>query len=527
MSFVGKLLPYQPEAVEKMCSRGKMLVAYDLGLGKTVLTIAAIEQLMDERKITEPGLVICLSSLKYQWEASIKKFTNGSKPIVIDGNAEQRKKQYERAFKWKTTGIDYIIMNYEQVVNDWEYVSKLPRGFVVLDEATAIKSFRSKRAKAAKKLATCEYRFALTGTPVENGKPEELFSIMQFVDDSVLGRFDKFDMTFIVRNAWGGVDRYRNLPTLHERMKEASVRKSQKDPDVAPFLPDTIHKDPVYVMMDRKTAKLYKRISDDLLMDLDNAQTLFGSSFNVMAHYGFEKSWGGPADELRGQVMSKLGALKMITCSPDLLKISANKFHSGNGEGSAYAAQLDEEELLDGLPNSKLETFVRYAKDFLEQDEKNKLVVFCSYVDMVDIIADRLGRDITVTYTGQLDAKTKEKHKNALNNDPTVRVIVSSDAGGYGVDLPAANMLINYDLPWSSGLATQRNGRIRRASSEWSTIVIQDFLVANSVEVRQFEALQQKNAIAAAVIDGEGINDKGGVDLTIGTLRGFLLDTSV
>jgi len=527
MSFVGKLLPYQPEAVDKMCERGKMLVAYDLGLGKTVLTIAAIEQLMDERKVTEPGLVICLSSLKYQWEASIKKFTNGSKPIVIDGNAEQRKKQYERAFKWRTTGIDYVIMNYEQVVNDWEYVSKLPRGFIVLDEATAIKSFRSKRAKATKKLATCEYRFALTGTPVENGKPEELFSIMQFVDDSVLGRFDKFDMTFIVRNAWGGVDRYRNLPTLHERMKEASVRKSQKDPDVAPFLPDTIHKDPIYVMMDRKTASLYKRISDDLLLDLDNAQTLFGSLFNVMAHYGFEKSWGGPADELRGQVMSKIGALKMLTCSPDLLKISAKKFQAGNGEGSAYAAQLDDEELLEKLPNSKLDTFVSYVKDFLEQDEKNKLVVFCSYVDMVDIIADRIGRNITVTYTGQLDAKTKEKHKNALNNDPTVRVFVSSDAGGYGVDLPAANMLINYDLPWSSGLATQRNGRIRRASSEWKTIVIQDFLVNNSVEVRQFQALQQKNAIASAVIDGEGINDKGGVDLTIGTLRGFLLDTSV
>ena len=527
MTFVGTLLPYQPEAVDKMCDRGKMLVAYDLGLGKTVLTIAAIEKLMDEQKITEPGLVICLSSLKYQWAASIKKFTNGSSPLVIDGNAEQRKKQYERAFKWRSTGIDYVIMNYEQVVNDWEYVSKLPRGFIVLDEATAIKSFKSKRAKATKKLATCEYRFALTGTPIENGKPEELYSIMQFVDDQVLGNFAKFDATFIVRNAWGGVDRYRNLPTLHERMKEASVRKSQKDADVAPFLPETIHKDPIYVNMDRKSAKLYKRISDDLILDLDNAQTLFGSSFNILAHYGVEKSWGGPADELRGQVMSKIGALRMLTCSPALLKTSAAKFRAGNGEGSAYANELDQEGLLEGMPDSKLEAFVAYAKDFLDQNEANKLVVFCSYVDMVDIIVQRLGSDRAVPYTGQLDAKTKEAHKDALNNDPSIRVIVSSDAGGYGVDLPAANMLINYDLPWSSGLAIQRNGRIRRASSEWKTIVIQDILTAGSIEVRQYEALQQKNAIASAVIDGEGINANGGVDLTIGSLRGFLLDTSV
>lgn len=527
MSFTGTLLPYQPEAVDKMCNRGKMLVAYDLGLGKTVLTIAAIERLMDERKITEPGLVICLSSLKYQWAGQIKKFTNGSTPLVIDGTPEQRKRQYERAMKWRTTGVDYIIMNYEQVVNDWKYVSQLPRGFMVLDEATAIKSFTSKRAKAVKKLATCDYRFALTGTPVENGKPEELFSIMQFVDADVLGRFDKFDATFIVRNNWGWVERYRNLPLLHETLKEAAVRKAQKDPDVAPFLPETIHEDPIYVNLDRKSAKLYQRIKDDLLIDLDNAQTLFGDSFNIMAHYGVEKSWGGPADELRGQVMAKIGCLKMLTCSPELLRVSAAKFREANGHGSSYANDLEQEGLLDGLPSTKLETFCGYAKDFLQQNEQNKLVVFCTYVDMVDIIANRLGRDICRTYTGQIDAKTKEKHKLEFNTDPSVRVLISSDAGGYGVDLPAANMLINYDLPWSSGLATQRNGRIRRASSEWKTIVIQDILVNGSVEVRQFEALQQKNAIASAVLDGEGINEKGGVDLTLGSLKSYLMDTSV
>lgn len=527
MAFVGELLPYQPEAVDRMCERGKMLVAYDLGLGKTVLTIAALERLMDEGKITEPGLIICLSSLKYQWASQIKKFTNGSTPLVIDGTPEQRKRQYQRAMNWSYTKIDYVILNYEQVVNDWDFVRKLPRGFVVLDEATAIKSFKSKRSKYTKKLVDTPYRFALTGTPVENGKPEELFSIMQFVDDKVLGRFDKFDMTFIVRNSWGAVDRYRNLPLLHERLKEACVRKAQKDPDVAPFLPTTIHNDPILVTLDRKTSKVYDRIVQDLLFDLDNAQTLFGSTFNIMAHYGYEKQWGGQADELRGQIMSKVGCLKMLMCSPELVRTSAKKFNLANGEGSAYANQLDSEGLLEGLPNTKLDVFTAYVKDFLEQSDTNKLVVFCSYVEMVDIIADKIGRDKCRTYTGQLDSKTKEKHKLEFNTSPNIRVLVSSDAGGYGVDLPAANLLVNYDLPWSSGLATQRNGRIRRASSEWPTIVIQDILISGSIEVRQHEALQQKNAVAAAVVDGEGINDKGGVDLTIGSLRGFLGSSSV
>jgi hypothetical protein len=90
------------------------------------------------------------------------------------------------------------------------------------------------------------------------------------------------------------------------------------------------------------------------------------------------------------------------------------------------------------------------------------------------------------------------------------------------VDLPAANLLINFDLPWSSGAATQRNGRIKRASSTWPSIVIQDLIVQGSIEERQYEALQQKNALASAVVDGEGIDDKGGIPMTVGSLKSFL-----
>lgn len=527
MSFTGTLLPYQVEAVDRMCEQGSMLVAYDLGLGKTVLTIAAIERLMDENKIHEPGLVICLSSLKYQWANSITKFSD-SNSLVIDGTPKQRQAQYEKAMDWENSKVDYIIMNYEQVVNDWAFINRLPRGFVVLDEATAIKSFRSKRAKQVKRLANAPFKFALTGTPIENGKPEELYSIMQFVDQKVLGRFDIFDSTFIVRNTWGGVDRYRNLPTLHTKMKEASVRKSQKDPDVAPYLPDSIHKEPILVYFDRKSAKLYKKIVDDLIQELDNAKELFSGSFNMLTHYGYANKTESRADQMRGSIMSKVGCLKMLCSHPDLIKLSAKKFQELGDAGSEYAYSLQLEGLLDGVNASpKLEGLIEYVQDFLAQRPDNKVVIFATYIDMVEMIKDRLGVDICRTYTGQLDAKSKEDNKVEFNTNPDVRVLISSDAGGYGVDLPAANLLVNYDMPWSSGLATQRNGRIKRASSTWETIVIQDFLVSGSIEVRQHEALQQKNSIANAVMDGEGIDDKGGVDLTLGTLKSFIQKTSV
>jgi SNF2 family DNA or RNA helicase len=529
MTFHGTLLPYQPEAVDRMCERKKMLVAYDLGLGKTVLTIAAVERLMDSGEITEPGLIICLSSLKYQWANQIGKFTNAtSKSLVIDGTPAKRAEQYETAYDWRNSKVDYVILNYEQIVNDWDKVKKLPRGFVVLDEATAIKSFRSKRSKYTKRLSNAPFKFALTGTPIENGKPEELYSIMQFVDSDVLGKFEYFDKTFIVRNTWGGVERYINLPTLHQVMKEAAVRKAQKDADVAPYLPESIHKDPIKVVFDRKSAKLYERIRKDLLQDLDDAQAMFGGSFNILAHYGMESFRNGPEDEMRGKIMSKIGCLKMLCSHPDLLRTSAKKYLSLNGEGSAYANDLVISGALDNLHSStKLDTLIEYVKDFLDQNEENKVVIFATYVDMLDKISEALGKDQCRLYSGKIDAKTKEKNKVDFNTLKEIRVLVSSDAGGYGVDLPASNLLINYDLPWSSGSAIQRNGRIVRASSTWKTIVIQDLIVNGSIEERQYDALQQKSSVAFAIIDGVGIDDKGGVPLTVGSLKTFLTMSSV
>jgi SNF2 family DNA or RNA helicase len=147
---------------------------------------------------------------------------------------------------------------------------------------------------------------------------------------------------------------------------------------------------------------------------------------------------------------------------------------------------------------------------------------------MVDIIRHALIMDWgSAPYTGEMNAKAKEDSKLKFQTQPGTRILVSSDAGGYGVDLPQANLLINYDLPWNAGLAVQRNGRIRRASSTWKTIVVQDFLMEGSIEERQHAMLAQKLAVAGAVLDGEGINSEGGVALTAGSLRAFLQNITV
>ena len=511
--FKGTLKPYQVDAVKKMVDKKQILVAYEMGLGKTPMTIAAIEALSP--KLT---LVICLASLKYQWQKEIHKFSD-KKAIVIDGTAAQRTEQYRQMFEH-----DYVIMNYEQVVNDWDAIKNINFDAMVCDEATAIKGFRAKRAKRVKDLAKkVAIRFALTGTPIENGKPEEIYSIMQFVNPTVLGRFDIFDKTFIVRNYFGGVQRYRNLPTLHNTLMRHTVRKSQKDDDVKPYLPDAVYREPLIVKLDAKSQKLYNIIAADLLELLIEAKDLFGNSFSLAAHYGqsFDKS--DPMNEMRGQIMSRISALRMLCSNPQSLITSAANFEKQTGKGSAYIHSLLEH--LDGLnKNNKLDAAVDYLKEHLAIDPSYKAVVFSSYLQSVDEIIERLAPAgiIAVKYTGEMNAKQKEEAKVRFQTGDRVRVLVSSDAGGYGVDLPQANLLINYDQPWSSGLSVQRNGRINRTSSDWTTITIQDILVKDSIEQRQYDMLKQKGNVAGAILDGANINSKGGVDLTVGSLIDFI-----
>jgi SNF2 family DNA or RNA helicase len=516
--FKGTLKPYQVEAVDKMVDKKTILVAYEMGLGKTPMTIAAIEKLREQEHVNQTVLVLCLASLKYQWKKEVEKFTDKT-ALVIDGTVSQRHKLYDQSESY-----DYIVMNYEQVVNDWEILKAKQFAAVICDEATAIKGFKAKRAKKVKTLAkSIGIRFALTGTPIENGRPEEIFSIMEFVAPRVLGRFDIFDQTFIVRNHFGGVQRYRNLPILNEKLTEWAVRKSQKDEDVKPYLPDAIYREPLIVKLDGASQKLYNYISTDLLNLLKEASETFGSSFNLAAHYGHAYDPGDPANQLRGEVMSRISALRMLCSSPDVLKSSYTNFDNQTGKGSAYVHSLGD--LLHGISKTpKLDSAIKYLEEHLEIDDSYKAVVFTSYLDSVGELVDRLNAKGygAVAYTGEMNALKKEDAKVKFQTRPHIRVLVSSDAGGYGVDLPQANLLLNYDQPWSAGLSVQRNGRINRTSSTWATITIQDILVKDSIEQRQWDMLKQKSSIAGAILDGTGINDKGGVDLTVGSLVRFI-----
>ena len=500
MTFNGTLYPYQDEALDVMVQRNALL-AYDMGTGKTPTTLAAIEDLRTVQPLN--ALILTPNSVKWQWAHEVAKFTDQD-CVVIDGTPAKRAKVYMDIADYPPP---YLVMTYGTFMRDFEYLPRID--VMVLDEATAIKGFKSQRSKRIKRFAKqVPIRFALTGTPIENGRLEELFSILEFVSPRVLGKFWDFEKEFIVRNSMGWIERYKNVDRFHRTISGVTLRRTHDDPAVAAYLPQVIKPDPIVVPFKTYSQRLYDRIEAEVLSDLDDmVDSMFTEETTL-------------SDRDRGALMSKITVLRMLADHPDVVRMSGLR-----SDGSKYARALLQDGQLDKPVregSAKLSAVTEYVTDFLDISEHNKAVVFCTYVDMLPLLSEALGSTQCVTFHGGLSDKERDAVKTRFQTDDKVRVFISSDAGGYGVDLPQANLLVNYDQPWQAGMAKQRNARIRRASSEWTNVVVQDFLTEGSIEERIWAMVNHKQAVAAAALDGTGITESGGVASTLDSLRTFL-----
>jgi SNF2 family DNA or RNA helicase len=489
-----------------------MMLCMVMGAGKTPTTIAALETLFERDEITR-ALLVVPASLKYQWLAEIKKFSS-SRAVVIDGPPKARETLWRAAIS-----CQYVVVNAEMLQNDVSYLDRIRIDAIVIDEATLIKSPAAKRSRFLKKIGKrSPYRFALTGQPIEN-RPEELFSIMEFVDPTILGRFDLFDRTFIVRDRWGKPTRYRNLNHLHESLSDVMYRKTRED--IQDQLPELITK-VVPVAFDVSGAKVYRMITADLLKKINEAIGKVGRGFDLWRHYN---SVGG---EAQGDIMSRMTVLRMLCDNPELVRESARLYNEDGDKGSAYADHIVQAGWLTAVPKSpKLDAAVEYIKGILEEDPANKVVVFSFFRQNLRILDETLSKFTTCTkFMGGMSSHDKEQSKKKFSEDPNTRVFLSSDAGGYGVDLPMANHLISYDLPWSAGKLDQRESRIIRLSSEFPHVTVTSFVMRGSIEERQYDMLQEKRLINRAFID-KGYDARGQYEITLGSLSDFMSSAEV
>jgi SNF2 family DNA or RNA helicase len=493
--FKGRLHPYQLEPVQRFTDRGSLLLAFGCGTGKTVIAIAAAEQLMTEGYVS-CCLVICPASLKYQWADKIKEFTT-SPVLVIDGDKSYRRDQYSRCLFYND--VSYIIVSYDSVLYDYEQLAKIRPDMVVCDEITAIKSFKAQRSKKIKKLfKDVPYRLGLTATPIEN-RPEELYSIMQWVDDSVLGRYDLFEKTYVTRNSRKWVTGYKNLDVLHDRMGTSLSRKTRHDPEVRPYLPD-VDTGNWEVPMSPEVRAIYRVIAADMVTELEELKN-FGE-VDVSAYYSGVDESAPP-----GKLMAMHMCMEMLLNHPDLLIWSGQEYGKPDTEfGCAYAYNIWQSGYLDTVTESAKMKYLLRKLDELLSDAGSKVIIFSKYKFMLQLIADVLPCK-SVTFHGDMNAKQKERAKEIFRTDPDCLVFLSSYAGGYGQDLYMADYLVNYDLPWSFGQQDQINSRHVRVSSEFDKVYVRNLITDNSIEGRKLRMLNRKRVMSDTVIDGGSVSD--------------------
>lgn len=455
VSLKVKPFPYQTEGILFCAAAGRSILADDMGLGKTIQAIG-VAQLLHEHRGVQKVLIICPTSLKYQWQSELKKFTTATS-TVIEGNYLNRQKLYEQEDSL------YKIASYKMAVNDLEIINAYQPDLIILDEAQRIKNWQTKVSGSIKKLKS-KYALILTGTPLEN-KLQELYSLVQFIDPLLLGSLYNFISAHEQTDDTGKVTGYQNLHDIKERLKPILLRRTKKE--VLKQLPS--------------------RTDKNLFVDITNEQKTIHNEYAeiVMRLVTRWKKMGFLKEEDRQRLMISLNMMRMVCNSTYIIDQETN-----------YQTKLDE---LFNILDEVITT------------GEEKIVIFSQWERFTRLIAAELDNQ-KIGYANLNGTVPSHKRKDLFdrfNNDETCRIFLSTDAGGVGLNLQAGSLLFNMDLPWNPAVLEQRIARIYRQGQKRSVTII-NFVAQNTIEHGMLGKLKFKAALA------EGILDNGESNIFIG-----------
>ncbi len=466
-----RLYPYQVEGVAFLAANGRALLADDMGLGKTLQAICAASWLGRKADVA-CTLVVCPASLKHQWGREIERFTE-QQAEIIQGGPEQRQAQYRKS-------KPFVVVNYELVLRDLSVINKLLRpDLLILDEAQRIKNWRTKIASTIKLIPT-RYAFVLTGTPLEN-RLEDLYSLLQVVDPQVLGPLWRCMIDFHITDNRGKVIGYRNLSALRRR--------------IAP------------VMLRRDRGLVRNQLPDRIEQRLDIPLT-------------------APQKELHDAAMSSAGQLAHIAKRRPLTPSEQKRLMASLQQArmACDAASLVDPEMPAGSP--KLDEVETLLEELCLQNGL-KAVIFSQWERMTAMVEDtvrRLKIGFVRLHGGVPTHKRGELLDRFRENDAT-QVFISTDAGGTGLNLQSASVLINLDMPWNPAVLDQRIARVHRLGQQNKVQIIL-MIAADSYEERVTQLIQNKRELFYNVVKAEATEDVVGVSKkTLDDLIDNLLET--
>ena len=421
------------------------ILADDMGLGKTIQVIALLLDEKENKKGT--SIVVCPSSLYINWEKEINKFTKSKvKTLIISGNIEQREELIE-----KIKDYDVVITSYDLLKRDIDQYKNYNFKYVIADEAQYIKNNNTKNAKALKGLNS-EVRFALTGTPIENSLAE-LWSIFDFIMPGYLYSYKKFRDDF-------------ETPIIKENDREV-MQKLQKL--VAPFVLRRIKKDVLKELPDKTEQIMYSKM-DEKQQNIYNAYLALARSKmrQELETNGFEKS--------KFKILSLITRLRQICCHPKLF------LEDYDGESAKLNQCMD---LIEGAIAAK-----------------HKILLFSGFTSMFDIITKELeARGIEYSMlTGQTKVDTRIQMVDEFNKDDNLKVfLISLKAGGTGLNLTGADVVIHYDPWWNLSAQNQATDRAYRIGQR-NNVQVFKLICENSIEEKIQKLQDKKKDLTDSVI---------------------------
>lgn len=450
-----QLYPYQMEGVAFLAGQGRALLADDMGLGKTLQAISAAVWLMEQGEVVR-ALIVCPASLKAQWAREIEKFS-GRSVRVIQGKASERMALY-------ASEADFMVANYELVIRDAVPLNDtwMP-DLVILDEAQRVKNWRTKMAQSIRRLNS-RFLFVLTGTPLEN-RLEDLFSLVQLVDPHRLGPLWRFMLDFHVLSESGRVLGYRNLGLLRRRLKPVMLRRDRSL--VSHQLPERIVQTLDVPMTQHQR-------------DLMGSALAGASELMVLA----QRRKLTPGEEKR-----LLGALQTA-------RMACN---------AAFLV----DQVTPGSP--KIDEMVALLKEAMEGNDL-KAVVFSQWERMTEMAehALKVAGLGSIRLFGHVPTRSRGALIQRFQEDPEVRVFISTDAGGVGLNLQNASLMVNLDLPWNPAVLNQRFARIHRLGQK-NKVLIMNLVAEDSYENRIGKLIQSKDELFREVMDPNAVQDGVGL----------------
>ncbi|MDI3534943.1 MAG: hypothetical protein PWQ82_1308 [Thermosediminibacterales bacterium] len=419
------------------------ILADDMGLGKTIQALTLLKSVSNNK----PSLVVCPRTLIYNWAGEIEKFFPKTKYLVYHGSPDERAEMRK-----KFNEHEIIITSYDTVSRDINKLSKFGFNYCVLDEAQHIKNHKTRRSKNLKKI-NADYRLALTGTPLENSV-SELWSVFDFLMSGYLGSYNEFSRRYLT--PINKKNDKSKLVELKQRVAPFILRRTKNE--VLRELPEKVELiNKVY--MTKLQEDTYKTILEQVRTDL----------FKTINEKGFEKA--------RINVLAALTKLRMACNHPRLVLNSVDeKTTSGKIEG---LMEIVEETIAGG----------------------HKIIIFSQFVKMLKIIEEQF-KQTGLKYE-YLDGSTRNRMERVrrFNEDETVKAfLISLKAGGTGLNLTSADIVIHVDPWWNPMVERQATDRAHRIGQE-KKVMVYKLITAGSIEEKMLKLQEKKNNLFKAVVE--------------------------